>query len=332
MGAFLTIALDESGTLVHVDDVAKGSRCNCVCPHCKAPLYAKNGGSVREHHFAHAQGHECDGAYESSLHMLAKEVLSEAGCIMLPENSLPGFPTGLVRLHNIEIEKRDDRYGFIPDAEGIMDNGERLLIEFYVSHKVDDSKRAIIVANNLKCIEIDVNYMALEKERLKRFLTGTDKERKWIISLPEKKVSGDESFSYSTGRNPLYLKIRDYLKEQFDKDTLIINVPNGPYASTSRQYDLRKLGYDVCEVGGRFRRFKSDLLLYRSNTRYKDKGYISLNIRGRRRTDEFRHPEDLRIIDAVVTCDNMNIEKGMQINNVNLSYLFGSSVYYHFFK
>ena len=41
MGAFLTYALDEDGALVHVDDVAKGAKCACRCPHCDAPLYAK---------------------------------------------------------------------------------------------------------------------------------------------------------------------------------------------------------------------------------------------------------------------------------------------------
>ena len=65
MGAFLTYALAESGALVHVDNVAKGVKCACYCPHCKAPLYAKNAGQYREHHFAHAHGHECEGACET---------------------------------------------------------------------------------------------------------------------------------------------------------------------------------------------------------------------------------------------------------------------------
>ena len=54
MGTFLTFTLDEDGSLVHVDDVSKGMKCGCHCPHCDAPLYAKNAGQIREHHFAHA--------------------------------------------------------------------------------------------------------------------------------------------------------------------------------------------------------------------------------------------------------------------------------------
>ena len=215
MGAFLTYALDEGGALVHVDDVAKGAKCACRCPHCNAPLYAKNGGRWPEpgthiHHFAHAQGHECEGAYESSLHLLAKEILQETGRIMLPKSNGSFFPSGSVRIRNVEVEKWDDRYGIRPDAEGIMDNGERLLIEFYVSHKVDNKKRQIIVDNHLKCIEIDINYHALDKAELKEFLAGTDEDRKWIVSIPSPLQSKGESFSY--GRNPMYEKARDILK------------------------------------------------------------------------------------------------------------------------
>lgn len=195
MGAFLTFALDEGGALVHVDDVAKGMKCSCHCPHCNAPLYAKNAGQIREHHFAHAHGLECEGAYESSLHLLAKEVLQETGWIMLPQSNSGAFPSGFVRIHNVEVEKWDEHYGFRSDVEGIMDNGERLLIEFLVSHKVDGKKRQTIVDNHLKCIEIDINYQALDRAKLKEFLTDTADDRKWIVSMPQSQKPMGESFS-----------------------------------------------------------------------------------------------------------------------------------------
>ena len=36
--SLLTYALDESQALVHVDDVPKGLKCGCSCPHCGAKL------------------------------------------------------------------------------------------------------------------------------------------------------------------------------------------------------------------------------------------------------------------------------------------------------
>ena len=74
----LTYALNKLGDIVFVDDVAKGLDCECICPCCKAKLIAKNGGTKRIHHFAHASGIECEGAYESMLHLLAKERVRKA--------------------------------------------------------------------------------------------------------------------------------------------------------------------------------------------------------------------------------------------------------------
>lgn len=71
-------AIDASGKLVHVDDVPTGQNCGCHCPCCNGRLEAKNAGKKREHHFAHASGCECSGAYESMLHLLAKEKVMSA--------------------------------------------------------------------------------------------------------------------------------------------------------------------------------------------------------------------------------------------------------------
>lgn len=289
MGSFLTYALDLAGKLVHVDDVPTGNKCNCNCPHCNSPLYAKNKGQVRDHHFAHAHGHECEGAYESSLHLLAKEIIQETGRIMLPKSNNCHFPAGSTPIHNIAVEKWDEQYEIRPDAEGFTDNGERILIEFYVSHKVDSKKRQIIIQNHLKCIEIDINYQALDKSELRRFLTRSDENRRWIVSMPQ--PSESKGNSKSSGKNPMYAKTRDILKEIFDDGTITI------YPNATSIYDLRKLGYDVCEVNTKFRGFKSDLLLYRSKK--EDKGYISINIRGRSRDEFFDFPKDLRVIDIV---------------------------------
>lgn len=328
MGAFLTYALDEGGALVHVDDVANGAKCACHCPHCEAPLYAKNAGQCREHHFAHAHGHECEGAYESQLHLLAKEVLQKSGRIMLPRSSSCCFPSGSVRIHNVEVEKWDDRYGIRPDAEGIMENGERLLIEFYVSHKIDGKKRQVIVDNHLKCIEIDINYQAFDKTELMEFLSGSDEDRNWIVSMPPAPKASGESFSY--GRNPMYDKTRDILKEIFDDGTITIHPYARSYFHQDKPFDLRQIGYDVCEVNTKYRGFKSDLLLYRS--RKDDKGHISINIRGRRRGEGFRYPKGLRIIDVVFNAIGSEEGTRQRLKDGELVSDIGMTVNYFGFK
>ena len=74
----LTYALDSSNKLKHVDAVENGMSCGCVCPCCKEKLMAKNGGTKRMHHFAHVSGVDCEGAYETMLHLLAKERIQDA--------------------------------------------------------------------------------------------------------------------------------------------------------------------------------------------------------------------------------------------------------------
>ena len=74
----LTYAITNDGHFVNVDDVKTGQECGCICPACKEPLVAKNKGTVRVHHFAHLSGTECGLAYESMLHLLAKERVQNA--------------------------------------------------------------------------------------------------------------------------------------------------------------------------------------------------------------------------------------------------------------
>lgn len=73
----LTYALSAEGKLVHVDDVPNGKACGCFCPNCGEGLQAKQG-TKRKHHFSHLSGTECEAAYESMLHLLAKEKVQES--------------------------------------------------------------------------------------------------------------------------------------------------------------------------------------------------------------------------------------------------------------
>ena len=247
---------------------------------------------------------------------------------MLPPSNSGRFPSGSVRIRNVEVEKWDDRYGIRPDAEGLLDNGERLLIEFYVSHKVEGNKRKVIVDNHLKCIEIDINYQALDKNELKEFLSCSDEDRKWIVSMPPPPKTAGGSFSY--GRNPMYDKTRDYLKEIFDDGSITIHPYLTSYSHPDKPYDLRLIGYDVCEVNTKYRGFKSDLLLYRSQK--EDKGHISINIRGRRRSEYFRYPKGLRIIDIVFKAIGTEESTKQRLKEGDLTGDLGMTIEYYGFK
>ena len=290
MGALLTYALNKDNVLVHVDEVKLGAACQCRCPHCNSPLDAKNGGTRREHHFAHAHGHTCEGAYESAMHLLAKKIICEQGGVMLPDTNDRDKPTGFVKLNNIEVEKWDDTYKMRPDAEGILNDGRRILIEFLVTHKVTHKKYDSIIENNLLCVEFDLNWLELDEIVLKNFLTREKNDRKWIVKREERESS--EGFSSGNQRNPRFDKAKDILKKAFDNNELSIQ----PLLKS--RFFLSKFGYDICEVDANFRGFKTDLLLYRSTKN--DKGFISINFRGRRRKVGAKLPPGLRVIDVFI--------------------------------
>ena len=317
--ALLTIALDSNNKSVEIDKVPNGLKCNCFCPHCKSPLIAKNDGTVREHHFAHEAGTECRNAVESALHLIAKEIIKEECAIMLPESEGGLWPNGYVQLQDVAIEKKDSKLNIIPDAEGILPDGRRLLIEFLVSHRVSTYKRQIIVDNNLLCVEVDLNYQKQNKESMRNFLLNTIQDRKWVQKEQPKAKSGLESFSYDPNRNPLQIDAINILIKRFNDKTL-------SYTFSGIENNFNNLGYDICEPNSKkYRKFKSDLLLLKSSNPEDD--LISINVRGRGRNEGFRIPDGLKVIDIIVTgkyeMDKIFANNSLKSGNYVIFYGFG---------
>lgn len=314
MSAFLKRGIDKYGNLLSIEEVATGKNCNCYCPECKNPLIAKNSipkeFAKKEHHFAHQKGCLCEASDETLLHSIAKDIIFEDKAIMLPVSESQRIPSGLVHFRSVEMEKWNDEYGCRPDLEATLENGEKMWIEFYVSHKVPHKKRSIIIKNRINCIEIDLNYVEIDKAKIRSFLMNMTDNREWIRPFESKgksKIDNDDNNPYPS--NPLHNKAIHYIKEVFDKGELIINW-NGKF------FNLRNLYYDVCEPTNDYRKFKTDLLLYRSQKR--DKGIIAVSIRGRRRNFNHKTPRDLRVIDIIVRSDmdyNRLIERKYLFDN-----------------
>lgn len=288
-------AIDAFGQAVFIDDVPTGKACGCFCPTCKSPLCAKNAGHKRIHHFAHLMGSQCsDSAYETDLHILAKKIIREKKCIMSPEGNV-------ISLQNVKTEFADTSLDIVPDAEGIMNNGERLLIEFFVTHKVDKVKREKILANNLKCIEIDINYQEVKEDSLTKFLISENEHRNWITesnSNADSSVTGDSELDCSKQYTEWVV---EYLKDEFERKTLWIwpetDWSQDFYAKSPQAFNLKDYRYCFCEDRVKHNGFKSDILLSR-DAAYK--GWISINIRRKERSWGFRYPKDLRIIDIIL--------------------------------
>lgn len=175
----------RDGKPVLVDDVERGLACNCICPGCGHRLEAHKGDIIAPY-FSHYRGSECGVGYETALHLLAKEILLETKCLLLPK--LRAIPSKeLLRVGTtakpVWVVQENTRITFdsvaleaalgdiIPDV--ILElRGQKLFVEIKVTHGVDAEKLAKIHALNISTIEFDFSAAdrAITKEQLKSAL------------------------------------------------------------------------------------------------------------------------------------------------------------------
>lgn len=72
----------SDGALTAPEEVSPGLACQCVCPKCGLAVQSKQG-SERIWQFAHCPVSDCEGAYESSVHEAAEEMLRERRLLLL---------------------------------------------------------------------------------------------------------------------------------------------------------------------------------------------------------------------------------------------------------
>jgi hypothetical protein len=178
-GRMLTYAYGEKkDKLLYIDDVPNGAKCGCFCPCCKKPLNAHNGGKIRQHHFAHQSCCDCKGYYETTLHKLAKEIISEEKCVMFPKLGI--LPSEMKAFELVEVEKLNTETRLKPDCTCTTKDGWVLWIEILVTHPVSEEKAAIIKQNGINCLEINISNQPLDKEILKEFIVNSSDSRHFV--------------------------------------------------------------------------------------------------------------------------------------------------------
>jgi hypothetical protein len=173
--------------LKHIDEVENGRACGCKCPKCNRPLEARNNGTKRAHYFAHYNSEECSGAVETAIHKMAKQIIADEKTILTPifekNTSINDLEGNIYHGKNILIEERivraESSYlemrkeGYIPDVILKVDD-RYLLIEIYVTHKVDFCKQEKVSNNGDAMMEIDLSRidseLLLDFTRFKKYV------------------------------------------------------------------------------------------------------------------------------------------------------------------
>lgn len=195
----------KDGELVFIDDLTeseRGLKCGCICPCCGEPMIAKMG-DYNEHHFAHASQSDCLGGYETALHSLAKKVMEDGASMMLPAFKPVYSSNGGFFIDEEGILFKDyksEPQVIVPDSDSVKTEcsigsirpdvvfnykGKALIVEFYVTHAVDEEKRNKIIDSGISAIEVDLTPL-LEKIHTKKdvrdFIEKDTIHRKWIYN------------------------------------------------------------------------------------------------------------------------------------------------------
>jgi len=193
--------------------VPRGLACGCYCHDCKEPLQAVHPRRLWranwiEKYFRHSKGTICKGALESLLHRLAKEVLERDCSVFLPDGAEFFYDTCKVET---SLEgKRPDIYLINSRT------GERMVVEIFYSHRMDESTLAAFREKELRVMEIDISSMRTVFPSMEVFewmvLKGAPRKFLWV---PEVAVVMEPVYStvpvYSEA--PVYSTTPNYAAE-----------------------------------------------------------------------------------------------------------------------
>ena len=176
----------KDGKCVHVSQVERGASCGCVCPKCNKPLIARKGPD-RRHHFAHHPDSNGQCTIESVLHILAKNIIKDAGEIYIPDVEINLYRRGVIKrpcgkIVRFDKVKEEENIGRItPDIVGYHKDS-RLLIEIYVTHKSDQAKLDELKSRDLSAIEIDLSGLDYDtnEEEFENLVLYNRSNRYWL--------------------------------------------------------------------------------------------------------------------------------------------------------
>ena len=197
----LPCGINKNGEVVYVDDVKNGKACECFCPGCHQQLVAKNKGTDKTHHFAHKnKDSDCEHGYQSALHYMAKDLFTEMKELVFIKNG----KIEKYKIDSVEIEHRLD--SIIPDILVTCD-GKQFIVEIFVTHAVDDEKKAKIKQMMIYAIEINVSHLKKEnvdKEILRAELSNTE-NFSWIYDADDDLIEQKKTIIQSYGtKNPIH--------------------------------------------------------------------------------------------------------------------------------
>ena len=219
----LKYALYEKKRLVSVDEVANGLACNCFCPACYCKLEAKQG-DIREHHFAHYDKSECEGAIKAELHLITINLLNELKTIHLPSVTLSingkciDYKGGFVK-DIIQVDEERNVNSNIPRVVVKFSSEKVLYIEVDVQHALDKAQCEKYKNNNQSAIQIQLNHEEIKDpvNAIRQKLSSNVSGKRWINNsqgeIVLRPLSKGTTYKNFVEKQEVFLVMKNSLKE-----------------------------------------------------------------------------------------------------------------------
>ena len=168
-----------------IDEVESGLKCGCVCSACGEVMVARKG-NIKIHHFAHKSKVVCEHGLETSLHLLAKQILENIKTFMLPPIEFRDHGCVVIeekrsiKIVNVKLEQYIN--DIKPDILMVDEDGNEYCVEIYVTHAIDDEKLEKIRKLKLNTIEINLSDFAnkqIESDFLREILICETNKKEW---------------------------------------------------------------------------------------------------------------------------------------------------------
>ncbi|WP_143068520.1 hypothetical protein [Azotobacter beijerinckii] len=190
---------ERDGMLLRAFEVENGLACNCVCPGCRKPLNAANGGQKVIPHFRHAQSEDCISGYKDGVRRAAVALIAEQRRLMLPGYSrqvtamttsghtllrdVTFQPTAIT----VEAVERFVDLGEVVAHAALTAFGRQLLVRIKVSARAEYERCQRLARIFSSSVEIDLSGLSLEQINdpvmFEWAVLSDPNTRSWIRSL-----------------------------------------------------------------------------------------------------------------------------------------------------
>ncbi|MEP9324841.1 competence protein CoiA family protein [Paraburkholderia phymatum] len=186
----IPFALDEKDRIVDIHDVPHVEG-NFRCAECRQ-LVTRKQGDVRVWHFAHKAETACTGAFETALHLLAKQILVESDTLHVPAlvcrlYERPGPADIALCVEQTlywdaagEAEVWVD--GIRPDFRGVCQS-KAIFVEVTVTHEPDAPKLEALKRLQTPTLEIDLSAVPrdVKEPEVRQLVLDATEGKRWLF-------------------------------------------------------------------------------------------------------------------------------------------------------